>query len=487
MNTQPNPFRTRVLLFVISFLFLVIRIVQFDLSIDTDDWGILLDSRQMLDGGVLTGDPNKSLELVIAIIPNMFQSPMLFPYITAVFGAMLCLGAYRLFYTLTQSSAASLLGWGALLICPVLYWQVVSCNSVVYETCFLIWSLVFFIEKRSLRGCVFLTLAGLSRLEPFILIPPVFYFLAREWKGGKLPSKNFLGQTIILMVAPVWWLVFNYLQFGRLLGALQRVHTDVKDVISDLNPWNFPILLWKDFSDFFMTPLALAIGVLGFIIFLPRVKKLCFLYSFMIVTLLGLWGFSLMNFAVIERFLLPVYIYLLAFSVLIFNRMEKKLPQLLAKGPGALTVTALAGVLFLIVNVNFKAQILVEDIIIHHNNFDRDILVLAKKLRQNLENEEQLNVLITNRRFSMLRYHLYDVRDRVTLVSFRDLFFNRSDLEREKINVVVFAPNDLFPVNSAFYNFGLLSPEGLDRQGLRITKKWRLSEHTQLLRVARQS
>ncbi|MFQ5443399.1 MAG: hypothetical protein ACE5EK_02160, partial [Nitrospinales bacterium] len=177
MSTQQSQFRTYVLLFVISALFLVVRIVQFDLSIDTDDWGILLDSRQMLDSGVLAGDPNKSLELLVAIIPNMFQSPILFAYITALFGALLCLGAYRLFYTLTQSPAASLLGWGALLICPVLYWQVVSCNSVVYQTCFLIWSLVFFVQRKSLWGCVFLTLAGFSRLEPFILIVPVFYFL----------------------------------------------------------------------------------------------------------------------------------------------------------------------------------------------------------------------------------------------------------------------------------------------------------------------
>lgn len=487
MSTQQSQFRTYVLLFVISALFLVVRIVQFDLSIDTDDWGILLDSRQMLDSGVLAGDPNKSLELLVAIIPNMFQSPILFAYITALFGALLCLGAYRLFYTLTQSPAASLLGWGALLICPVLYWQVVSCNSVVYQTCFLIWSLVFFVQRKSLWGCVFLTLAGFSRLEPFILIVPVFYFLYREWRCGQLPSKNFLRETIILMMAPLWWLAFNYLQFGHLLGALQRVHTDVKDVISELNPFNFPTLLWNNISDFYMSPLALAIGVIGFFVFLPRLKKHYFLYSFMIVTIIGLWGFSLMNYAVIERFLLPIFIYLLAFSVLIFNRLERKLPQLSEKGPGALTITALAGVMFLFANVNFKAQALVEDIIVYHNNFDRDIPVLAERLRKSLEQDEQLKVLITNRRFSMLRYHLYDMRDRVTLVSFRNLFFNRTDLEREKIDIVVFAPNDLFPVKSAFYNFGLLSPEGLNRQGLRIVQKWKLSEHTQMLRVARQS
>jgi len=49
-------------LFAVPLGYFLLRIRQYGLSIDTDEWGILNASRSILRGNLLAGDPNKTLE-----------------------------------------------------------------------------------------------------------------------------------------------------------------------------------------------------------------------------------------------------------------------------------------------------------------------------------------------------------------------------------------------------------------------------------------
>jgi len=50
---------------------------------------------------------------------------------------------------------------------------------------------------------------------------------------------------------------------------------------------------------------------------------------------------------------------------------------------------------------------------------------------------------------------------------------------------VVYAPEDLYPVKSAFSAMEMMTPEGLKRQGVGVRQTWPVSERTRLIRLAR--
>ncbi|UCD10462.1 MAG: hypothetical protein JSU88_07085, partial [Nitrospinaceae bacterium] len=134
------------------------RLWQYGLSIDSDEWGILNASREILRGNLLAGDPNKTLELLLGIVPVYFDEPLLFPVLTSLIGAGACLAVYLLVLHLTGDRVAALLAWGMLLLSPVLYWQVIVCNSVAIMTALVLIAIYYFSQGKIQSGCVWMAL-----------------------------------------------------------------------------------------------------------------------------------------------------------------------------------------------------------------------------------------------------------------------------------------------------------------------------------------
>jgi hypothetical protein len=136
--------------------------------------------------------------------------------------------------------------------------------------------------------------------------------------------------------------------------------------------------------------------------------------------------------------------------------------------------------------VHLPAQHSAKQIIDYHKSFDKDIPVVADMIRKKLSesNSSKLRILISDRRRRQYDYWLFEDRSKLKFVAFRELYYAKTDLKKEKIDYVLYAPDDLYPLQSAFNAFDLLSEDGLKRQGLRIEGKTWISEHTSLLRIA---
>ena len=75
-----------------------------------------------------------------------------------------------------------------------------------------------------------------------------------------------------------------------------------------MNPGNFLVQFWAVLKTFYMNVFAAVFSMLGIVLLFPDRKKLFFLYVFFIVNFFGLWIFITLNFALIERFLLPFHV-----------------------------------------------------------------------------------------------------------------------------------------------------------------------------------
>jgi len=100
------------ILFALPLAYFLFRMEQYGLSIDTDEWGILNASRQILAGNLFAGNPNKTLALLLGLIPVYFDQPILFPILTSIIGAATCLVVYLLVHELTEDRQAALLAAG---------------------------------------------------------------------------------------------------------------------------------------------------------------------------------------------------------------------------------------------------------------------------------------------------------------------------------------------------------------------------------------
>jgi len=468
---------------IIPFCHFVIRILAQDLSIDTDEWGILLAGRLLLDGH-LAGDPNKILELGLGMVLGGMDRPEGFPLLAAVFGALTCSGLYALLTLFCKTPGAPVLGWGIVVLSPVLYWQVLSANSLVFAACFLIWSLYCYCRSRFVGGCVLLALAGLSRPEPFILLIPVMGMLGWRLREGKgLGLLRGWGCVALLMVAPAAWLVFNWVQSGDPWLSFKGVQAYNRPLHAGFGLGDFPSLLYRLLREYyFQIPAALGC-VASLLYFLPRIRELIFPYAYLLFTLLGYALLSTREVVLIERMLLPVYFYLVFFMALLTDRISGFFAGEASKRGWSMALAVLPLWLVLALNLNFAQHREIGNILEYHAGFDRDIGQVVRILERDLEQGNRVVLLVSARRESMLRYYLYDRKAQVSMTTYTGLFRDGRNLRKDKVNWVVYAPNDLFPPQMAFYSFDLLSPEGMTRQSLKVVAKHVLSDNTQLWRV----
>ncbi len=475
-------------LFLLSYFFYLFRINSYYLSISTDAWGILVSSRSILEGG-FSGDPNKTFSILIGLIPAYFNSPELFPYITALFGAATCTAVFLTVESLAKKRISSLIAWGIAINCPVLTWQILSCNSLVFATCFLMGSLNYFCRKKIKKGCVFLTLAAFSRPEPFILILPILGYCFYQWQKGNLTKKELFFNFVLLASAPLWWLFFNLTQTGDPISGLISIQEYAQSVpdIYRVNEFfrNLRHLLTTYYMDFF----PIAIAAAGFAFLFIRIKKVFFLYIFSISNLFGYWFLAnnLSQFVLVERFLLPFYLYLVIFSVLLLDYGIQKLELIFSKNSYSLVWVYISVLTFYSLYLNMDQHKRIANILGYHAKFDRAILETTSILKDDLAHVDRLTILVSSRRHNMLRWHMQEFNDRISLKSFRSLQTGNSDLRKESVDLVILARGDFHSRPSAVYNLNLLSLEGLKAQKLCYNKIIPISEGTLIFKITRES
>lgn len=474
-------------LFLAGFLYFVFRIYLHDWYIDTDAWGFIHYGQVLLQEGVFVADSNKLLVDLVGLIPAYLDCPILFPLITAVFGSAACLALYELILYLTGHRGYALAGWGIILLSPVLYWLVLACNSVVYATCFLMGSLYFFTREDSHKGSTFLVLAALSRPEPFVLIVFAAGHFFWQWKQKVLSNVKFSGLLIKLALPPMVWLAANFYKTGNVFYSFQLAQTYTKSTGQNYQGADFPRHLFELLSTYYFNYMALAFCTAGLLFCLKKIRRLRFIYGFLVLSTLGYWVLAPFDIPLLERYLLPIFFYLVIFAALIFNevgsRWNPSFPPLNKKN----SLAAILPVLFLTLFIHLPAHSVIERIIAFHKGFDQDIPKIADHLRWQLSEggAKKLNVLASERRAAHLKYLLYEYHSRLSISSPRGIYFNKTSFLEEEVEWIVYAPNDLYPMDSAFYIFDLLSEEGLKKQGMHVGKTIKISENTQMLHLVR--
>ena len=473
------------ILFLAGFFYFVFRWALHGWAIDIYSWAVLHSNLVLFTSHIFPGDPNKLFAALAGLIPAYLDQPYLFPLISAAFGSATCLAVYELILLLTRHKGYALVAWGVVLLAPVLHWQVLSCNSILYATCFAVGSLYFFTAGNTTKGSILLSCAALSRPEPFILIILASAYLLFQWKKGEITFRRLSGMLAVLAVPPAIWLAVNFYQTDNAIHAFQLAQDYTKITHQNINFAEFPKRLWSLLITFYYNPVALAFCAAGFIFFAKRFRTLLFLYGYTLLSIGGYWILAPRNIPLLERYVLPISIYILIFGVLLVRELEARWLRSAASPRIDFLKTALLPILFLLVFIHLPAQHAANQIINYHKRFDRDIPVAAEYIREKLSEDGsgQLRILISDRRRRQYDYLLFEDRSRLKFISFRELYYAKTDLKKEEIDYVLYAPDDLYPLQSAFYAFDLFSGEGLKQQGLRVADTIWISENTKMLRV----
>jgi hypothetical protein len=465
-----------------SFLYFCWGMSHFGLVLGADEWGILYSSRQILEGQI-SGDPNKTISIIMGLITVSFNEPWVFPIISSLFGAGSCLGVYRIIESFTGNRSVPFLGWIVVLNSPMLLWLVLSCNSIFFMTFFLIWALHYLNSENYLKGYLMLSLASIARPEPILI--GMFFSCFMVWRGwvGKLPWKSVLTFIFILGIPPLWWMGFNEMAYGRLFYSLEQVHQYGQTWNATMELGNFLTQFWEILHAYYLSDLAVVFSMFGMIFLFAERKKLYFIYSFLFVGFFGLWFFVNFKFALIERFLLPLFIYLMIFGAILFDRLLGKLKGLSSNASLKNVFVASIFLVFFLVNLPSQASSRILGFFYKNTIFDRDLPKVVELLKRELALANPVTVLASARRIQFLSYHLYHERDKISFISFREVYLNRTDWNQSGVDYVVLAPKDLFPPQSLLYNVELLTPEGLTRQGLEIAKHLKVSPLTSFIKL----
>lgn len=473
------------ILFLAGFFYFIFRWALHGWAIDIYSWAVLHSNLVLFTDHTFPGDPNKLFAALAGLVPAYLDQPYLFPLISAAFGSATCLAVYELVLLLTRHKGYALVAWGVVLLAPVLHWQVLSCNSILFATCFAVASLYFFTAGKTAKGSILLSCAALSRPEPFILIILASVYLLFQWKKGEVTFRRLSGMLAVLAVSPVIWLVVNFYQTDNAIYAFELAQVYTKTTHQNISFTEFPKRLWSLLITFYYNPIALAFSTAGFIFLAKRFRSLLFLYGYTLLSIGGYWILAPRNIPLLERYVLPISIYILIFGVLLVRELEARWLRPAAPSRTDFLKAAVLPILFLLVFIHLPAQHAVSQIINYHKSFDRDIPVAAEHIRKKLSEDSsgQLRILISDRRRQQYNYLLFEDRSRLKFVSFRKLYYSKTDFKKEAIDYVLYAPDDLYPLKSAFYTFDLFSSEGLKQQGLRVTDTIWISENTKMLRL----
>lgn len=488
MLVTPTQIRL-LILFLAGFLYFIFRLCLHGWSIDIYSWSVLYSNRVLFTDHVFPGDPNKLFAALVGLVPTYFDKPILFPLISAAFGSATCLAVYELILLLGRHRVYALAGWGVVLLAPVLHWQVLSCNSILYVTCFAVGSLYFFTSGNSAKGSILLSCAALSRPEPFILIVLASAYLLFQWKKKAISFRRLSGFLAVMAVSPAIWLAVNFYQTDNALYAFNLAQDYFKSTHQNVAAAEFPKRLWVLLTAYYYNPVALVVCAAGLIVLAKRFRSLLFVYGYALLSIGGYWILAPFNISLLERYVLPISIYILIFGVLLFRELEA---LWLGSGPPSrigFLKSVFLPVLFLLIFIHLPAQHESNQIINYHKSFSQDIPRAADLIREKLSQTGpgKLRILISDRRRPHYKYLLFEDLSRLKFISFRELYYAKTDLRKEKVDYVLYAPDDLYPLKSAFYTFDLFSDEGLKKQGLRVADTIRISENTKMLRLIRET
>ena len=454
---------------------------------DTDAWTIVHSGRVLLNEGVFKGDTNFLLVNLVGLLPAGLDSPFLFPLITAVLGSAACLAVHEIILGLINHRGYALAGWGIILLSPMMIWLVMACNSVIYATCFVLGSLYFFMRNDTPKGSAFLALAALSRPEPFLLIAFVATYLLWQWKKEGTPTTRFLGNLTLLALPPTLWMVANFYKMGDAFYAFERAQTYTLNTGQNYSGLEFPRHFYNLISYYYFSFLALALGISGSLYFFKKIRSLRFLYGYLILSILFYWMLAPFNMPLFQRYLLPVSIYLIIFGIMLFKELSDKWVPPSPTQKKKFSLSTLLPVACLLLFIHLPAQSAIEKMILFNKNIDKDIPIVAGHLRQRLSNVplRSITVVASARRIPQLEFLLYEYHSRLTFIPVRNIYFKKTDLFKEEVNWIVYAPDDFIPNKSALYLSSLISEGELKKQGLYVAENIPISEHTQMLHLSR--
>ncbi|NIQ02727.1 MAG: hypothetical protein GWM98_22185, partial [Nitrospinaceae bacterium] len=354
-------------------------------------------------------------------------------------------------------------------------------------TCFLLGSLYFLTRGETTKGAAFLVLASLCRPESFVLIAFIAGYALWQWKKKEMPAATLRGVLVFLALPPLFWLAANFLKTGDALYAFQVAQSYTQNTGQSYSGSDFPRHFLQLLSTYYYPVLGLAISAAGFVLFIRKFRSLMFLYVYLVLSILGYWVLAPFNIPLLERYLLPITVYLIVFGVLLCRDLESRWSRPGSSEKQGFAPAALLPALLVPVYLHLPAHTAVNQIINYHKVFDADIPKVADHFRAEIAKRDRsrMKIMVSSRREGQLNYLLYDQLPRLSISSIRQIYFNESDLAREQAEWVVYAPDDFYPLKSAFYMFDLLSAEGLKKQGIQVGESQRISEHTQLLHLTR--
>ncbi|HEX8494731.1 MAG TPA: glycosyltransferase family 39 protein [Pyrinomonadaceae bacterium] len=131
--------------------------------------------------------------------------------ISAVFGVGVCLLVYDTSLRLTSHRTASLLAFALIALSPLHIFNSTSAMTDVPHACFVLAGVACVLRKRWILAAIFVALAGLTRMDSWILIAliPALQFL-EERRVSLLAS-------FILMFPPVFWFYLSWKATGNWL------------------------------------------------------------------------------------------------------------------------------------------------------------------------------------------------------------------------------------------------------------------------------
>ncbi len=448
--------------------------------IDTDGWGILNACQALLQGKAYYVDANKSLIYLIAFLPAALDAAWVFQVITALAGSLTCVFFFYWIRQLTESTALAFAGWAGMLMSPMLFWQGISCNSMVYVTCFLSGALLFFSRRSWMQTALWLTLAGLARPEPFPLIALCFLYFVVLFRRDEISRTSMIRLGALLAVSPVWWFLFNMGATSSGLFSFKHVVKFGESIAPDFNPLMFPKMFWDILTRFYMKPIMAIICLAGTFYCLKHFRKHAYSLACFFVLFLGYWTLGFFNIVLMERYLLPVSIVLLAFGILLVQALALKLENYLSNRKISMKIVA---IIVIVLSLHLQGQSQAHRILKFHGSFNRDTHLATEFFKKITTDKEKPTILLSVRRQSPFKFFMKETYNRYQYVTYRDLYFSRSDLNSKQVTWVLYMPDDLFPWNSAVYNFDLLSEEGMEKQKLKVTEKQGLSKQTELWQI----
>jgi len=149
--------------------------------------------------------------------------------VSAIFGIAACLLIYSIVLRVTANRTAALLGFVLIALNPLHIFYSASAMTDVPHAFFVLASLYFVLKRGWILAAVFAALAGLTRVESWMLIAllPVIQFL-RERRIS-------IVALVILVIPPLFWFYISWKATGNWLACFES-RQQYHDWLLEMNP-----------------------------------------------------------------------------------------------------------------------------------------------------------------------------------------------------------------------------------------------------------